>query len=186
MGCDIHIFIEREVGDTWIPLRKYDAFYAKHPEWGYEIFSLDGWYSGRNYELFGILAAVRREPENIIDVPRGLPADCSEGVKERSDEWGTDAHSHSHFTLAELVAFDWTSNKIQMEGVVGSKAAKAYKNKGIPPTRWSAWSADVNDEERLEWEITAESYCAEFMSLIEDLKTLGNPDKVRIVFWFDN
>ena len=53
-------------------------------------------YIGRCYSLFALLANVRNYAEiTPISNPRGLPNDVSEIVKEMSDQWGCDGHSHS-------------------------------------------------------------------------------------------
>ena len=65
-------------------------------------------YSGRNYSLFSRLADVRSYGEyNAISEPRGIPEDASFGYKYMCDQWGGDAHSHSYFTLKELLKYDW-------------------------------------------------------------------------------
>lgn len=40
--------------------------------------------------------------------PKGLPDDCCDEINGESKRWGSDGHSHSWATLAELEAFDWT------------------------------------------------------------------------------
>lgn len=77
-------------------------------------------YSGRNYGLFAILADVRNgrgfagvkigEPTKPIDEPRGVPEDASPEYVAEVETWGGDGHSHSWFTLAELMAYDWDGN----------------------------------------------------------------------------
>src|SRR5262249_2591595 len=71
-----------------------------------------------NYNLFGILANVRNGSGFAgcdtgdgfvpISVPRGLPGDVSDEVRAETNRWGEDGHSHSWFTVAELLAYDWT------------------------------------------------------------------------------
>ena len=69
MGCDIHIYAEKKVGDNWIcinPLeyRSYDDDYTKR-----KLIELD---VHRNYELFGWLANVRYEIDKGFKA-KGLP-----------------------------------------------------------------------------------------------------------------
>lgn len=61
-------------------------------------------YSGRNYNLFGVLSDVRNY-ENLrpIDFTRGLPDDVSEEICQISDEWDIDGHSHNYLYLYEII-----------------------------------------------------------------------------------
>jgi hypothetical protein len=62
----------------------------------------------RNYYLFSILADVRNSGDvEPIDYPRGVPEDASSGYRYSVDRWEGDGHSHSYFTLAELLDVDW-------------------------------------------------------------------------------
>lgn len=119
MGCDIHLFTERRIGDRWHLQRE-------------EV------YDGRNYDLFGILANVRNgrgfagiktglgfEP---IDDPRGTPKDASPEYLKELETWGADAHSHSYFTLRELLDYDWT----QTTGKTGWVTLREFE-------RWARW-----------------------------------------------
>lgn len=127
MGCDIHFFTER-----WTSDNKYEGpkdlsedrdnkleEILENCEPNYRWVSADTWtkndiwyaneiYGGRNYYLFSILADVRNgggvEP---IDYPRGIPQDSSSGYKYVVDRWDGDGHSHSYFTLDELLNVDW-------------------------------------------------------------------------------
>jgi hypothetical protein len=120
MGCDIHLYVERlvngkwESADQWEP-NKYageDGEPDKNIPYGKRF------YSDRNYNLFAILADVRNGSGFAgcdtgngfvpIDDPRDIPEDASEEVKAEAERWGSDGHSHSWFTVAELLAYDWT------------------------------------------------------------------------------
>ena len=97
MGCDIHLYLEVFVGEEWFPLCVEET---PHTSYDYQ-----GWYQGRNYELFGALAGVRGVQKGL-DPPRGLPIDASSLVRKAYDAWGMDAHSATWFTVEEL--FDCT------------------------------------------------------------------------------
>ena len=67
-------------------------------------------YGGRCYSLFGILAGVRNQSNPMIGGEyelKGIPDDASERVKNVSDEWDIDGHSHNYFTLRELLDSDY-------------------------------------------------------------------------------
>lgn len=67
------------------------------------------YYNDRNYYLFSILADVRNnggvEP---ICYPKGIPDDVLYGYLYKCDQWDSDAHSHSYFTLEDLLNVDWS------------------------------------------------------------------------------
>lgn len=118
MGCDIHFYIEKKVKNKWvctdkiIPNIDYDE--DDPHDLDYELCSK---YIGRSYSLFGILADVRNYDFNYISLPKGLPNDVSKEIKEWSDRWGNDGHSHSWFTLKELLDFNWTQTNT-MSGIL--------------------------------------------------------------------
>lgn len=95
MGCDIHIFLERKNQDNcWV-----DSMIYEHDRYenGFQPLS----EMPRNYTLFATLAGVRGY--DPIVYPKGIPEDCSQEYKKLCDDWGSDGHSHSYFTLRELL-----------------------------------------------------------------------------------
>lgn len=127
MGCDIHFFVERYTSDNnfdgpkdiqeerHIKLSEFKSNskikrWVSADKWGIEEdywYVDDEYYSGRNYYLFGILANVRNNSIKPIDDPRGIPNDASIGYKRAADQMGSDAHSHSYFSLSELLDVNW-------------------------------------------------------------------------------
>ena len=137
MGADIHFYTER-----WTSSNNYDgprdlsedreqklSEVLEEAPTKYRWVSADKWkfedgswhvpwnseyYSGRNYYLFSILADVRNggsvEP---IDYDRGIPDDASSGYRYMCDQWDCDAHSHSYFTLEELLNVDWSQYELE-------------------------------------------------------------------------
>ncbi|GIK65154.1 MAG: hypothetical protein BroJett018_29480 [Chloroflexota bacterium] len=109
MGCDIHLYVERRVNGVWESADVWrPVHYYPHPV---EVDFEDSYYEARNYFLFAALANVRnRYGLEPIAEPRGVPPDVSQPIRERlSREYDFDwDHSHSWFTLAELLVYDWT------------------------------------------------------------------------------
>lgn len=127
MGCDIHFFVEKftssnqyegprnlsedrntkieeiidgkPVTERWVSA---DTWEFSDGEW-----SNTERYWERNYYLFSLLADVRNSGEEPIDYPRGIPNDASSGYLYKCERWSGDAHSHSYFTLQELLDVDW-------------------------------------------------------------------------------
>lgn len=171
MGCDIHMWAEVKMrwndGETeWLmvghefeyPYHREDApnyvrTYGKRGQNDYESYESNkrltrSPYSGRNYDLFAILADVRNgrgfagidtgDRFNPIAEPRGVPTDATDAYKEEVEHWGIDGHSHSWFTLAELKAYDWdqTTNH---RGTVDAKEFVQWRHNGKP----ESWCGDV-------------------------------------------
>lgn len=136
MGCDIHWYVERYTTDPeneTVPNSKVNRRENRvnellgeksEPRW----ISADTWeaedygdgnmhwsnypssfYSGRNYNLFTKLAGVRSwTNDGAICPPRGIPEDASDAYIYVTDQWEGDGHSHSYFTLKELLEEDWS------------------------------------------------------------------------------
>ncbi len=116
MGCDIHLYTERLENGKWVTADRWtpDEYEPGRMCVEYE----NRIYSGRSYYLFSILADVRngrgfagvKTGEGFIPIsePKGIPEDCCAEYRRASDEYGSDGHSHSYFTVAELLAYDWT------------------------------------------------------------------------------
>ena len=147
MGCDIHFFVERfsdelitngpvdiseqreERLSTLLEERdKIEPRWISADDWELEDYDDDEkiwecgekFYSGRNYHLFGILAQVRTwDTSESISEPKGIPDDASYAYKYMCDQWHGDAHSHSYFTLEELLEVDWVSKDLKwFEGTI--------------------------------------------------------------------
>lgn len=131
MGCDIHFFTERKTSsnnyqgpkdlsedrntkiEEIIDNRPVEERWVSADEWEFDdeywnVPYSKEFYNGRNYYLFSILAGVRGDDEPI-DYPRGIPEDCSSGYSYVTNQWDGDGHSHSYFTLKELLEVDWNS-----------------------------------------------------------------------------
>jgi hypothetical protein len=173
MGCDIHSFAEvrREgrweaVGDVF-PLDEHDQAWKKkthdsHP------------FDWRSYGLFGFLANVR----NYSYVPslsdrRGVPGDVSDTVRMAYEHWDADGHSASWLSLAELAGFDYDAT---------FEDRRTTKQTG-PNSFDGAADAGAGSGKQVTFR---EFLGSSFFRDLDVLKTLGEPDNVRIVFWFDN
>jgi hypothetical protein len=126
MGCDIHLMVERKVGEQWIPIRAKTNYLQYYPSLSHsEYYGYFNWYDGRNYTLFGQLARVRDDYVDVVAEPRGLPKDASFQVKLASEQWGPDGHSHSWFTVQELLQFKrWEEDSQYFINTVKTKLKK--------------------------------------------------------------
>lgn len=95
-------------------------------------------YSGRNYDLFSILANVRgASPEPEWTQERDLPDDLSDGVQRAADGWAGDAHSHTWYTLDELQQVDWLNlGQRQFDKTVRRMASLGPSAEDIRAVMW--------------------------------------------------
>lgn len=140
MGCDIHLYVEKRVNGKWKAADKWSR--DKDDEENPKRLTVDydaRFYTGRNYNLFAILADVRNgrgfagikigDGFTPIAPPRGIPdGACPEYIQE-CNAWGSDGHSHSHFTVSELMAYDWTQVST-LQGVVGALTFEKWERYG--------------------------------------------------------
>jgi hypothetical protein len=237
MGCDIHSYVEKwnegtekweliwgmcprlrdECGELGIDVETYagellddvDEYHSK-----FEEYCEHKLYIGRNYNLFAILAGVRNHtgwcsPYVSIDCPRGVPKDCSSEYRAWVDLWDVEGHSHSYFTVQELLDYDWDQEK-EYRGLVGPKGFIEWKERGRP-SEWAYWTGDDKDGVITNTEMEALVVSSRwpepvrgrytgvvwkephrnvvkrfFNETLPELQKLGSPDKVRMVFFFDN
>jgi len=149
---------------------------------------------------------------NPISEPRGLPEDVSIEVKRQFEHYGVDGHSHSYITLKELLEYNWDQTTIH-RGVIDEKEyTRMIKANNNSPIYWAGMTygpsvehislADMKDlvdgkfqrdsskdyVTKFEWtetyrELVGEDYLEE---LCTELSHYGDPEDVRIVFFFDN
>ena len=106
MGCDIHLYVEKRVGDKWEAVPGPNPW---HGMWDDEPEErLNDWiWDGRHYDLFAIMANVRNgygfagcdtgDGFVPIAMPKGLPDDVSPAIKPAPTDGG-DGHSYSWLT----------------------------------------------------------------------------------------
>ena len=140
----------------------------------------------RDYFLFGLLAGVRYSNCDYIE-PRGLPLDINWFTKEQYEEMGTDAHTPSWLTLAELEAIipkleegreaykkefgDFVSKMEELFGDDSELTETGRENLA------QLLLEDKNKPDRFYWFLAAIN-CMRFAE--------ANGLKTRLVFWFDN
>lgn len=221
MGCDIHMTVEVKRNGKWEYVPTSEKYKVGEFEDGgdkidYEKWFADPMYFGRNYDLFAILADVRNGRGfagtgtgfKPISGPRGVPSDAGPEYLKEVDRWGGDGHSHSHLTLAELLAYDWNQTTAH-RGFVDGRSYAIFKEKGKP----DSWCGDVYGPAKLtnaamdgllaaggrwkeygdpytqvEWTETYRESGGSFPTrTLPALAVMdSDPANVRIVFFFDN
>ena len=138
-------------------------------KWEY-VWEVDFW---RNYSIFGFLAWVRNyDCKEPLSEPRWIPDDISEPIKKELEVWEWAYHSASWFILQDLLDVDYE---------------KTFWNRRISRTVWNVtnWACIA---EEWEWKIESlkDNLWWWYFQELEKLKQIGNPENVRIIFWFDN
>ena len=139
MGCDIHVCCERKNYEgKWINCDhfKFNPYFDSDDEdddkwWIVPIFD------DRNYALFATLADVRNNGYiKPISGPRGLPSDVHYITKQLAESWGSDGHSHSYYTLKELMDYVSQAKTITYGGMISDEQANDLDKYNIYPTSW--------------------------------------------------
>lgn len=204
MGCDIHVFTEtlksvnsKQVWcnvDNW----RFNPYYVRGNKDGERQLDVSSIYRSRDYELFGVLADVRSD-EGMLPIikPKGKPTNMSKPTKDEVKRWDGDGHSHSYFTLQELIAARPKYLKVKRSGLVSTAAAKRLDEGTDTPKSWCGWASPELQLEFREWEeerdvlksiitkLTARLKEIYYISEDEEYDDELN-DKIRIVFFFDN
>jgi hypothetical protein len=194
MGCDIHSFVEIKKEGKW--QRSFDKVFKG---WNDELISAP--FDWRSYGMFAFLANVRNYSHvPPLSKPKGLPEDSewlnspheyayevnpmsgevipyTERETNRRHISEYDYHRHSFLTLKELTDFDYSqtfedrrtsrTTIIAGGGTVTNGAALADQGKGEITTFRTFLGTG-------------------FFQDLAQLQTMGTPQNVRIVFWFDN
>lgn len=145
-------------------------------------------YQGRNYVLFSVLADVRntRSTSNIFDpsmeyeerdsilpiaLPKGVPDNASKRWRKEVKRWGVDFHSHSYFTLQELLdaieagAFNQT---ILQRGYVSLGQYLDYMDHGITPDGWASYTSGPSMKTE-EWEALSDEQKKPYLDAVVPL-----------------
>lgn len=212
MGCDIHVHTEKRViksdgTEVWI---NTDCFKCNEWKIVYKIDNnstygdsdeddllIDYPYKGRDYKLFGILAGVRTDPENIIAEPRGLPDDVSDVTKNQyNEDW---CHTPSWLTLKELFKY---KQKFDQKRTIWIKESdwNKYDNDELDTNNVYFSNPHLPGYIKKKWSPLYRG----FKVFLKDIKRKANADlnpwgfinkkvlwkdysdNYRIVFWFDS
>jgi len=101
MGCDIHLYKEKQVNGEWLTADSWGAYDYGDDEKGMEV-PWEQRFTDRNYDLFGLLAKDVRRDHPFSFATRGIPFNACAEVAEESVKWDSDGHSHSYLYLHEL------------------------------------------------------------------------------------
>lgn len=194
MGCDIHLFVERKIGNVWKMVSKHEK------NFGVE----------RNYALFGLLADVRNHNMPTIKAPQGLPEDLSKGIAKQWNKVREYNHTPSFYTLAELLAVK--DNTYDRTCCLGIKDYKEFKKNGklTHDPEWYFYQPkgaklvtndrmdrilnltafmDENEffttiEQTIPYKDISPAFWDTFVTRLQGMQK--DPNNIRTVFWFDS
>lgn len=179
MGCDIHMYKETIVNGKWVfqGEKDYDDGYLY----------LTPFYNDRNYEIFGLIAGVRRGGQ-AFDL-KGFPNDASNEIRECFNQWGIDAHTPSYLTHEDLKEFNKKDRKINIKGQMHYlQYTKLFNALKLEKGNWKdylyPYCGFTSNEEYIpfSFDVPLSEYCDDlFKKWEEEIK-----DNSRLVFWFDN
>lgn len=184
MGCDINMYAETKNFTTgkW---EKVGAIWQSE----YSVEMTDQIYQDRDYELFGLLAGVRGTSGHwpiVNDRKFEFPTDISNDIKSLFDEWIDDNYKPCYYTLKELLSYDWDKHFLMTKMVDRKDAIYCLVNKTLPET-WcipAEWGENT-DYIDFSW-LHPYKELSFYKQTIPRLIELGDPENVRIVFWFNN
>lgn len=176
MGCDIHSYAEVRKDGQWQKVGEVFPLDEFGRDWHKKTHT-DKPFDWRNYGLFGFLAGVRNYSAiTPLSEPKGLPDDLSSEVHASAEHWDADGHSHSWLSLRELLAPDyesqvWDRRYTRQEG----------------PNFFNGGATAAATETHLGTRESLRHFLGDrYFEHLDVLKSLGQPDDVRIIFWFDN
>lgn len=194
MGCDIHVYREKKVGDKWVSADKWSDYDYGEDDKGQCVDWDDRAYTGRNYQFFALLSrGVRGEHEFSFE-PRGLPFNASPEVARAAESWGGDAHGASYLYLHELkeMASFLKTVTVQISGMKDPASLAALKESmasGNPNWElvfpYCQWCSD-STYEHFSIDVPASFYMGNCLgTLIASFDGIDG-DNHRAVFFFDN
>jgi hypothetical protein len=195
MGCDIHSFAEVKKDGKWQRVME-----PHFKDWDGKLTTEP--FAWRSYGIFAFLADVRNYSIiTPLSEPKGLPADSEwlnsphqyayennpmngavipykereTNLQDISSDY--DYHSHSWLTLKELTDFDYSKtfeDRRYAKTTINKDGGKFVDGRAL---------ANEGEGEKTTYRNFLGSG---FFQDIAQLQTMGAPDEVRIVFWFDN
>lgn len=188
MGCDIHLYREKQIDGKWVAADNWVA------DGEGRAVPYEQMFTARDYNLFGLLAEGVRRDHPFAFKQRALPFDACVEVRSEFEEWGPDAHSASYLYLHELqdtlrFLAGRTLRVSGMKNAEGLAALHASIASGSP--NWDllypycAWTSDPTAVE-FQIDVPADYLVGDNLADIISRFDGVEGTNQRIVFWFDN
>lgn len=194
MGCDIHTYREKQVSGQWLTADPWEKYEYSEDDKGQRVPYEKHAYSGRNYNLFGLLAGVRNREGKTQLAPRGIPWDASPEVRQAAADWDSDGHDHTYLYLHELRSLRaWVDTQVLT--VSGMKRrdelAKLRESIASGKPNWELlypYCQGTNDPLQEEFSVDLPMAYMVGKCLDEMIASFDGieGDNHRLVFWFDN
>lgn len=193
MGCDIHLYKEKQVDGQWVTADVWEEYDYGDDDKGIEV-PWDNRYTGRNYNLFGLLSKGVRRDLPFGFAQRGMPYNACKEIAEMSEKWEGDGHSHNYLYLHELKDMRefLKTEMIQISGmkdreqlaVLRKSIASGEPNWDLlyPYCQW----ASMDNYEEFEIDVPACFIVGDGLDEIISSFDGVDGDNHRIVFFFDN
>lgn len=158
MGCDIHSFVEILDTEGW--QRYTDLFFSTDEYQEESLSDTPFWY--QDYALFSFLAGVRNDFDcKPIHSLKGLPGD-------------------SFFLNSEIE--DGLTNAAEIQ----KQPNHSYSWLTLQELLDFDYQQQFYNRIEGKFETYTEFLRPVYFILLDELQILGNPDLIRVVFWFDN
>ena len=195
MGCDIHIYREKQINGEWVSADKWTPYDYGDDDKGVTVEWDDRAFTGRNYNLFGLLSDDVRTSHPFSFAPRGMPVNASPEVSALSEGWGVDGHGHSYLYLHELrdmqkyiqtatVQIEGMKNRDELKKLRDSIASDSPDWRLLYP--YCKWSSDTVNNETFTLDVPASFIVGDGLEKIISSFDGIDGDNHRIVFFFDN
>lgn len=194
MGCDIHLYKEKQIDGKWVTADEWTPYDYGEDEKGIEV-EWKNRFTDRNYELFGLLCKGVRSEHALSLSARGIPFDASPEVLQTSERYGCDGHNHSYLYVHELrslvEALKVTTTRI--EGMKDKGELEILKDSiasGNPD--WSllypycGWASNAEKYVEFSLDVPASFIVGDSVERIIAGFDGIDGDNHRIVFFFDN
>lgn len=194
MGCDIHLYKEKQIDGKWVAADVWTPYDYGDDEKGIEV-DWKNRFTGRNYELFGLLCKGVRSEHPLSLTARGLPFDACQEIASHAEQWGEDGHNHSYLYVHELrsllEALKMTTTRIEgMKDKEGLAILNASIATGTPD--WSllypycGWTSNSEAYAEFSLDVPASFIIGDSVERIIAGFDGIEGDNHRIVFFFDN
>lgn len=193
MGCDIHLYKEKQVDGKWLTADEWETYDYGPDDKGIDV-PYDKQFTDRNYELFGLLSSGVRRSHPFSFKERGMPFDVCEEVKHANSARGSDGHSHSYLYVHELrdmLRFLRTTT-LEISGMKDREELASLRESiatGNPDWvllfPYCQWGTGANLEE-FSLDVPATFYVGDALERIIASFAGTDGGNHRIVFWFDN
>lgn len=193
MGCDIHLYKEKQVSGQWITANIWEKNDDENGDIYFDVSRKDR-FTDRNYKLFGLLSKGVRSEYPFSFESRGLPFDVCNEVTTKAECWGVDGHSHSYLYLHELkgmreflktatITISGMMDRDRLENLQETiDSGKPDWDLIYPYCQWVGLGSYTD----FSIDVPATFIMGDCLDSIIDSFNDIEGDNHRIVFWFDN